>query len=76
MTTLHADTRTTVLRLPVLSLGRIRGALVLELTSRVEQTLERGVQDARAARVRVGQAMDRADAHRTQALGARLGGQL
>ena len=74
MTTIHPDTRT-LLRLPVLSLGRIRGALVLERTGRVEQPLKRST-TKRPTRLRVGQAIDRADAHRTQALGARLGGHL
>ena len=74
MTTIHPDTRT-LLRLPVLSLGRIRGALVLERTGRVEQTLERG-RSHRATRLRLGRALDRADACRTHALGARLGGHL
>ena len=60
MTTIHPDTRT-LLRLPVLSLGRIRGALVLERTGRVEQTLERG-RSHRATRLRLGRALDRADA--------------
>lgn len=77
MTTLHYyETRTTLLRLPVPSFGRFRGSLVLELTERVELELDRSLREAPARRRRVAQAMDRADAHRTRALGNRLGGSL
>lgn len=76
MTTIHPDTRTTLLRLPVLSLGRFRGSLVLELTERVELQLERGLRQAQARRRRVAHAMDHADEHRTRALSSRLGGNL
>ena len=77
MTTIHHDTRTVVFRMPVLSFGRFRGALVLERTHSVELQLQlERLREAQAHRRRVAHAMDRADEHRTQALGRRLGGSL
>ena len=76
MTTFRNDSRTLLVRMPVLSLGRFRGALVLELTDRVEHRLGRRLwqTQAQAHRRRVAHAMDRADDQRTQALGRRPGG--
>ena len=80
MTAIQPDIRT--LRLPVLSLGRLRAALVLELSALTHDMAARGADDmaARGAvdpgsrRRAAAQVLDRADADRTRALAHRLGG--
>ena len=72
MTAIQPDIRT--LRLPVLSLGRLSAALVLELSALTHDMAARGAVDPGSRRRAAAQVLDRADADRTRALAHRLGG--
>lgn len=74
MTTIHVDTRTFRLRLPALVLGRLGTAVVLQVTEQVELRVERRA-PRRAARHALHAQVERdLEAHRTRAVGQRLGG--
>jgi hypothetical protein len=75
MTTVTIDARSVRFRVPVLRLGRLRAAIVVHVTERVELRVEerrrRAATPTRTARA-VATALERADAHRTDALRHRL----